>query len=112
MTRLLTVAAVSGLLLWAGSAWMPSHADAQSGNAPDPRFAGLQWTFVRIRYTAWTVPPGSVPNPEDEPWFIDAPAAEQNLSRLEGAMTRLVTLHAGKLKGGAAANMGLLGGHH
>ena len=38
--------------------------------------------------------------------------AEQNLSRLEGAMTRLVTLHAGKLKGGAAANMGLLGGHH
>ena len=81
MTRLLTVAAVSGLLLWAGSAWMPSHADAQSGNAPDPRFAGLQWTFVRIRYTAWTVPPGSVPNPEDEPWFIDAPAAEQNLSR-------------------------------
>lgn len=38
--------------------------------------------------------------------------AEQNLSRLEGSMTRLVTLHAGKLKGGAAANMGLLGGHH
>ncbi len=38
--------------------------------------------------------------------------AEQNLSRLEGTMTRLVTLHAGKLKGGAAANMGLLGGHH
>jgi branched-chain amino acid transport system ATP-binding protein len=38
--------------------------------------------------------------------------AEQNLSRLEGSMTRLVTLHAGKLKGGAAANMGPLGGHH
>ena len=80
MTRLLPVAAVSGLLLWAGAAWIP-RATAQLANAPDARFAGLQWTFARIRYTAWTVPRGGFLSPEDEPWFIDAPAAEQNLSR-------------------------------
>lgn len=36
--------------------------------------------------------------------------AEQNLSRLEGAMTRLVALHAGKLRGGTAAGVGLATG--
>ena len=49
--------------------------------APDARFAGLQWTFVRIRYTAWTMPPRSGFSSFDEPWYIDAPAAEWNLSR-------------------------------
>jgi hypothetical protein len=48
--------------------------------APDARFAGLQWTFVRIKYTAWTMPRGGF-SPIDEPWYIDAPAAEWNLSR-------------------------------
>jgi hypothetical protein len=47
---------------------------------PSGHLAGLQWTFVRIKYSAqltrnyrfdyW-----------GEPWAIDAPAAEQNLSR-------------------------------
>ena len=49
--------------------------------APDPRFAGLQWGFVRIHYTAWTFPPRRGVSPYDEPWYIDAPAAEWNLSR-------------------------------
>ena len=49
--------------------------------APDARFAGLQWTFVRIRYTAWTMPPRGGFSAFDEPWYIDAPAAEWNLSR-------------------------------
>jgi Domain of unknown function (DUF4159) len=49
--------------------------------APDARFAGLQWTFVRIRYSAWTMPPRSGYGMYDEPWYIDAPAAEWNLSR-------------------------------
>jgi hypothetical protein len=49
--------------------------------APDSRFAGLQWTFVRIKYTAWTMPPRGGFNSFDEPWYIDAPAAEWNLSR-------------------------------
>jgi hypothetical protein len=30
-------------------------ADAQMPNLPDDRFAGLQWTFARIRYSAWTL---------------------------------------------------------
>ena len=48
---------------------------------PDARFAGLQWTFVRIHYSAWTVPPRGGFATYDEPWYIDAPAAEWNLSR-------------------------------
>jgi hypothetical protein len=48
---------------------------------PDARFAGLQWTFVRIHYTAWTMPPQSGDAMYDEPWYIDAPAADWNLSR-------------------------------
>ena len=49
-------------------------------NPPSAHLAGLQWTFVRVKYSAqltrnyrfdyW-----------GEPWAIDAPAAEQNLSR-------------------------------
>jgi branched-chain amino acid transport system ATP-binding protein len=35
--------------------------------------------------------------------------AEQDLSRLEGGMSRLVGLHAGRLKGGAAASIALPG---
>ena len=73
MKRLLPVAAGFGLLLWGGLAWMAPRADAQNGHPADSRFAGLQWTFARIRYTAWTVPRGGYLNPEDEPWFIDAP---------------------------------------
>ena len=49
--------------------------------APDARYAGLQWTFVRIRYSAWTMPSRSGYAMYDEPWYIDAPAAEWNLSR-------------------------------
>jgi Domain of unknown function (DUF4159) len=54
--------------------------DAQRPNAPDNRSAGLQWRFVRIKYHFRT----DVPAGQDfygEPWFIDGPAAEQNLSR-------------------------------
>jgi branched-chain amino acid transport system ATP-binding protein len=36
--------------------------------------------------------------------------AEQNLSLLDGKVNRLIQLHAGKLKGGAAATLSL-GGH-
>ncbi len=79
--RLAPALAAAGALLWAADAILPSPAGAQNQATPDARFAGLQWQFVRIRYTAWTVPPGSVGSIEDEPWYIDAPAAEQNLSR-------------------------------
>ena len=89
MKPLLPAAAAAGLLLWAGAGWITSRADAENIGAPDARFAGLQWTFARIRYTAWTVPRGGYLNPEDEPWFIDAPAAEQNLSRRVGTATAI-----------------------
>lgn len=74
------LAAAASLTLWLATIVVPA-ADAQIGPVADSRFAGLTWTFARVRYEAWTMPPGRFTNPEDEPWFIDAPAAEQNLSR-------------------------------
>lgn len=56
--------------------------DAQLSGEPDARLAGLEWRFVRIRYHYRTE--GTQIQGEDyygEPWYIDAPAAEQNLSR-------------------------------
>ena len=98
----------------AGLVWIAADLSAQIPVVDGSKFAGLKWTFVRIKYGTYDNEGSQTSRLQywDEPWAIDAPAAEQNLSRLEGAMTRLVTLHAGKLKGGAAANMGLLGGHH
>ena len=54
----------------------------------DTRLGGLEWTFVRIRY-------GSEANRLEQfrriywsdPWAIDAPAAEQNLSRRMARVT-------------------------
>jgi len=45
------------------------------------RLAGMRWTFVRVKYSANT--PASHYRIEywGEPWAIDGPAAEQNLSR-------------------------------
>ena len=56
--------------------------DAQLSGEPDARLAGLEWRFVRIRYHYRTE--GTQLQSEEfygEPWYIDAPAAEQNLSR-------------------------------
>jgi hypothetical protein len=89
MKPILPAAAVAGLLLCAGGAWLTPRADAQNTRPSDSRFAGLEWTFARIRYTAWTVPRSGYLNPEDEPWFIDAPAAEQNLSRRVRTVTAI-----------------------
>ncbi len=49
----------------------------------DGRFAGLQWRFVRVKYHAWTTEPSSQNRLDGwaEPWAIDGPAAEQNLTR-------------------------------
>ncbi len=54
---------------------------AQLPNAPDDRYAGLQWRFVRIRYHFITEGTHIQQDFAGEPWYIDAPAAEQNLSR-------------------------------
>ena len=57
--------------------------------ARDTRFAGLQWTFVRIKYTANTQPGRYRMEYWGEPWAIDGPAAEQNLSRRIKSVTAI-----------------------
>jgi len=54
---------------------------AQLPAAPDNRYADLQWRFVRIRYHYTTEGNPFAQEIYGEPWYIDAPAAEQNLSR-------------------------------
>ncbi len=55
--------------------------DAQLPAAPDDRFAGLQWRFVRMKYHHKFESGRIQQDFYGEPWGIDAPAAEQNLSR-------------------------------
>jgi hypothetical protein len=74
--RAVPLAAAAALALWLAGG--PAGAQAP---VVDSRFAGLTWTFARVQYEAWRLPRGRYFNPEDEPWYIDAPAAEQNLSR-------------------------------
>jgi len=57
------------------------RAAAQLPAAVDDRFADLQWRFVRIRYHFITEGTRTAQDFYGEPWYIDAPAAEQNLSR-------------------------------
>jgi len=57
------------------------RAGAQLPSTSDDRTAGLQWRFVRIRYHYITEGTRLQQDFYGEPWYIDAPAAEQNLSR-------------------------------
>ncbi len=68
---------------------LPSLALAQMPSLRDDRFAGLQWTFVRIRYSSFTIDSRYQLDYWGEPWAIDAPAAEQNLSRRLRTVTSL-----------------------
>jgi hypothetical protein len=54
---------------------------AQLPATPDDRYAGLQWRFVRVKYHFTTENTHIQQDFYGEPWYIDAPAAEQNLSR-------------------------------
>jgi hypothetical protein len=86
-----TRTAIAGTLalLAAVSAPAPFAAPAVE-DAHQDRFAGLQWTFVRIRYDAFTVPPGRYQTSlYDEPWAIDYDAAELNLSRRVRTVTAI-----------------------
>ena len=78
---MIPLATAAGLSLWFGGGAAAQRPDALVNPIADSRFAGLTWTFARVRYEAWTMPRSRFTSPEDEPWFIDAPAAEQNLSR-------------------------------
>jgi len=64
-----------------------SRAEAQL--VRESRFAGLQWTFVRIKYSANTQPGRYRMEYWGEPWAIDGPAAEQNLSRRIKSVTAI-----------------------
>ena len=69
-----------------------SLAGAQIPVFDSKRFAGLQWTFARIKYTAWqeqTAVRSLRMSYWDDPWAIDAPAAEQNLSRRIKSVTAI-----------------------
>ncbi|MGE0040231.1 MAG: DUF4159 domain-containing protein [Vicinamibacterales bacterium] len=69
-------------------------ARAQAPAGPDDRFAGLEWTFARLRYPSWNDRGGGGGrrfrvSQWDQPWAIDAPAAEQNLSRRVRSVTAI-----------------------
>ena len=64
-------------------------ADAQVPVVDGGKFAGLKWTFVRIKYGTYDNEGSSRLAYWDEPWAIDAPAAEQNLSRRLKAVTAI-----------------------
>jgi hypothetical protein len=73
---------VTAVLLFALVPAFQPRVDAQLPTVADQRFAGLQWRFVRIKYHYVTEGTGIVSQDyTGEPWFIDGPAAEQNLSR-------------------------------
>jgi hypothetical protein len=57
------------------------NAAGQLADSPDNRLAGLQWRFVRIKYHYTVEGTGLEQDFYGEPWLIDGPAAEQNLSR-------------------------------
>ena len=73
---------VAGLAAVAGATvvamWFAARLDAGAQNTPrvDSRFAGLQWTFARIRYDGSKLPGLSGCDTTDECWTIDYPAAE------------------------------------
>ncbi len=77
-SRLLTLAAVLAFTL---IPTLQPKVDAQLPTAGDDRFAGLQWRFVRIKYHYNAEASRQQLEFYGEPWLIDGPAAEQNLSR-------------------------------
>ena len=70
---------LAGLVL--GLAVLVPSLGAQLPGIGDARFAGLEWRFVRIRYNYIVQPDVISLDYVGEPWAIDAPAAEHNLSR-------------------------------
>lgn len=91
---LIAVPALIALALL-GAPYVVSLVEAQMPAIADERFAGLQWTFARVKYNygqgGATGPMGGRTRMSywDEPWAIDAPAAEQNLTRRIRSVTAI-----------------------
>jgi uncharacterized protein DUF4159 len=68
-------------LLFALVPVLQPRVDAQLPATGDERYAGLQWRFVRIKYHFTTEGTRIQDEFNGDPWLIDGPAAEQNLSR-------------------------------
>jgi len=83
------IVAALGALCALASAGPSFEAVAQSSIARDGRFAGLEWTFARIKYQGSKLPGLSGCDTYDECWTIDYPAAEQNLSRRVRTVTSI-----------------------
>lgn len=81
---------VGAVLLLAPGGRTSDAAAQEMQQAPvvDGRFAGLEWTFARIRYSSWNTE-GFRARYWSDPWAIDGPAAEQNLSRRLRSVTNI-----------------------
>jgi hypothetical protein len=90
--RLATAAAAAVAAVWAatGSLGVPP-AEAQVPEGVVAQLSGLEWRFVRVRYSAFTTESFRRRYWSD-PWAIDGPAAEQNLSRRVRAITNIQVL--------------------
>ena len=63
--------------------------DIDSGT-PSVQLDGLEWTFARVRYSSWDEQLQAFRALYwSDPWAIDGPAAEQNLSRRLGRVTAI-----------------------
>lgn len=85
---------VTAIALSVGLVWLASEVGAQIPVIGGDKFQGLKWTFVRIKYGTYQGE-GSASGRNsqlaywDDPWAIDAPAAEQNLSRRIKSVTAI-----------------------
>jgi hypothetical protein len=67
----------------------PAVAQGNAESGRDARFAGLEWQFTRIKYHYHTQGTRYSYADYGEPWYIDAPAAEQNLTRRIRSVTAI-----------------------
>jgi len=85
---------VAAISLLVALVWLASEVSAQVPVIGGDKFQGLKWTFARIKYGSYEGEgDGNGRNSQlaywDEPWAIDAPAAEQNLSRRIKSVTAI-----------------------
>ena len=87
----IAAALIAGLVWVGGSVGANAGSPEQIPVVDGSKFAGLKWTFVRIKYNSYEDEGGQASRLAywDEPWAIDAPAAEQNLSRRIKAVTAI-----------------------